>query len=373
MDLNENNPDTSATQHRDTQTRMKIDVNAKAGDVKGKLQLWNDFETWNGFEAQDGSSTTAVAAPGTGTYSRNTIGIREAWVSFPLPGTPVAVTAGHQLLTIGNGWFFRSMHFGSDAWVVSSKLGDANLAFVNVKFGENDAQESDDVDAYALIGAFKVGDMNIGADFTNLQNDTNRAARTNLYNIGVNVNGKVGPVGLKAQVDFQMGEVDNATGDDPSFKGNQFVIQGNVPVGPAAINFTLAQGSGEDSGTDIKQYQNALDIDPHYTFLYEYKMNQAGGTTKNFGFSNTTAVGVGATFAATKSLTIGADFWMLQATEKGTLPDDEVGQEIDVKVNWKVADNLNWNWVLGMFMPGDAYGTADDDATGIQGILSFAF
>ena len=60
--------------------------------------------------------------------------------------------------------------------------------------------------------------------------------------------------------------------------------------------------------------RHALDVDPHYTFLYEYKISTAAGA-KNTGFSNTTALGLGASFAATKSLTIGADVWLLQATE----------------------------------------------------------
>ena len=34
-------------------------------------------------------------------------------------------------------------------------------------------------------------------------------------------------------------------------------------------------------------------------------------------------------------------------------------------------DNLSWNWELGYFMPGDGMGA--DNATGIQGILSYKF
>jgi hypothetical protein len=361
MDLNDDAADTSGTQQRDTQTRIKLDVNAKVGDVKGKLELWNDWETWG---SQAGPSGTFETQPGA------TIRVREAWVSFNLPSIPVNVTAGHQLLTLGNGWFFRSMHFGSDAWVVANQTGNNTAAFVNVKFGEGSTQSADDTDAYVILDVFKLSDsMTIGADFTDLKN---RTSDFELQNIGVNFNGKLGPVALKAEVDFQMGGFDNG---GPDFAGNQVVVQGTVPVDPVTINFTVARGSGDDDplAGDVKTFQNALDTDPHYTFLYEYKMNQAGGTTKNFGFSNTTALGVGATFAATKSLTIGADFWWLQATEKGALPDDQIGQEIDVKLNWNLAQNLSWNWVAGMFMPGDAYGTNDDNATGIQGILALKF
>jgi hypothetical protein len=58
--------------------------------------------------------------------------------------------------------------------------------------------------------------------------------------------------------------------------------------------------------------------------------------------------------------------------------------EVDVKLNWKLADNLAWNWTLGYFKPGDAYKTTQtangvttlvdaDDVTGIQGVLAFKF
>ncbi len=57
-------------------------------------------------------------------------------MSVNLPGLPVNVTAGHQLLQLGNGWFFRSKHFGSDAWVVANQTGNNTLAFVDVKISE---------------------------------------------------------------------------------------------------------------------------------------------------------------------------------------------------------------------------------------------
>ncbi len=40
----------------DTQERIMIDVNAKAGDnVKGKITLWNDFEDWGRLESNQGN------------------------------------------------------------------------------------------------------------------------------------------------------------------------------------------------------------------------------------------------------------------------------------------------------------------------------
>jgi hypothetical protein len=101
-------------------------------------------------------------------------------------------------------------------------------------------------------------------------------------------------------------------------------------------------------------------------------------------------------FNASKSLQVGANLWYLQAVEKTNLAvasgalgantaganSDKIGSEIDVMVNWKLYDNLTWNWTLGYFKPGDAYkGTytvtgaqsGTEATTGIQGVLKFAF
>lgn len=381
MDMNEDVTDGNTTQQRDTQTRFKLDVNAKVGDVKGKLELWNDFESW-GTAAAPASANTFETQPG------GTIRAREAWINFNLPGLPVNVTGGHQLLSLGNGWFFRSMHFGSDAWVVANQAGNNTVAVVNVKFEENEAALSDDTDAYVILDVLKLSDaMTVGAELTNLK----ARHAVDLKNLGLNFNGKLGPVALKAELDLQFGSVETGPGTESDFAGNQLVVQGSLPLDPLTVNFTVARGSGQDrtsTSTDIDEFQNALDIDPHYTFLYEYKMGRkdlapagspAGTTRKNFGFANTTALGVGATFAATKSLTVGADLWWLQATEdvldlkSGTGTTSDIGQEIDIKLNWQVAENLSWNWVAGIFMPGDGMSAKGDDATGIQGILAFKF
>jgi hypothetical protein len=238
-----------------------------------------------------------------------------------------------------------------------------------------------------FIDTFKIDEnMTVGADisFVNIRPSTSEPpfsglAGSNMQNIGINFNGKLGIVKLIAEVDFQMGK-NKYFGSEYKFKGNQFVVQGNVAVDPATINFLLAMGSGgKATDTDEKQYINFLDIDPHYTFLYEYKLNTAAGR-KNSGFANTTVLGLGGAMDASKSVKVGLDLYFLKATEKifnGMGEEsDEIGTEIDAKVYWKLADNLSWNWDLGYFMPGKAFKTASgktDSTMGIQGILAFKF
>jgi hypothetical protein len=395
LDMNKDaNP---GTNQRDTQERIQIDVNAKTDSVKGKIAVWNDFESW-GTEA---GASGANAGPNAGSLESEQgqgagpgagkLGIREAWLSFNIPGLPVNLTGGHQLLALANGWFFRSMHFGSDAWVVANQTGNNTVALVNVKVAEGNTAKSDDVDAYVLLDVFKLNDANtVGIDITDVKDRVGALGGlpgSDLQNIGVNYNGKLGPVALKAQVDLQMGKIKVAApGTDMKFKGNEVVIQGNVALNPVTVNFTLGRGTGAKAGqTDVNQFVNFMDVDPHYTFLYEYKIATAAGR-KNTGMSNTTAIGVGATADASKSLKVGANVWMLSATEKTNVTQtgggagaasDKIGTEVDVTVNWKLYDNLAWNWNIGYFKPGDAYkdaaGKGTDAATGIQGILAFSF
>ncbi len=372
----------------DTQEKVRVEVNAKAGDdLKGKISIENYWDTWGTLENYQGTGGTAAPASGSGNGvggngpgQNQFLKIREAWMSFNVPGIPVNVTGGHQLLGLGNDWFLRSKYFGSDAWVVANVTGNNTFAVADIKaFEGNTAVSSDDIDAYAIVDVLKLNENAVVG--INLDN-AHLGSNNNLYNIGLTFNGKLGPVALKAQADLQTGQ-DKAVpagAPQPKYSGNQIVIQGNVPVDPVTINFTVARGSGNKIGDDnVKGMVTFLDIDTHYTYLYEYKIKTAAGAL-NTGFANTTAVSAGVSANAAKSVNVGLDVWYLQATEKilngqGDSSTD-VGTEVDAHVNWKLYDNLTWNWQLGYMAPGKALKDAagkTDAATGIQGYLIYTF
>jgi hypothetical protein len=393
---------------RDTQERVRLTIDAKAGDVKGRISIENDWDTWGRLESKQADATTLTSEQTVNGIGHSILDLREAWINFNLPGIPVNVNAGHQLLQLGNGWFLRNMKYGDDAWVVANVTGPNTVAFVDIKALETllpssstSSAQADDIDGYALLDVFKLSDtMTVGIDATEV-NDRRAAlvgapagANLKLQNIGLNFNGAFGMVNLKAEVDWQMGKVENiAPGTDSKFKGNQIVIQGNVALDPVTINFTAARGSGAKStDTDQKEMVTILDADQHYTFLYEYKIASPSGfnpaavgtSSAHTGFQNTTALSVGASIQATKSLNVGADLWWLKATEDiingAGESSDKLGTEIDAHLNWAMYDNLSWNWQVGYFKPGDAYKqlvagveTHQDAATGIQGVLSFKF
>ncbi|MGE5809004.1 MAG: hypothetical protein ACM32I_07755 [Nitrospirota bacterium] len=372
LDKNNNKPTV------DTQEKIIIDVNAKADGVKGKISVWNDFDTWGRLETQQGTNIGS-GPTGTTVKSPTSIGIREAWINFNIPGIPVNVNVGHQFLALGNEWFLRLKHFGNDAWVVANVTGDNTAAFVNTKVVEG-SPRSTDIDFYALVDVYKINDNNmVGINLSDVrfatQDDT-------FQNVELHYSGKLAMVNLKAQADMQLGKAKPGTlhaisaTSDAKYKGNQVVVNGDVALDPVTINFLVARGSGPKANqTDHNEFVTFMDIDPHYTFLYEYKI--AGPCGIHTSFCNTTAVGAGVSFAAAKSLTLGLDAFFLQATEKvadkknGTGTTSDLGSEVDLKVKWKLYDNLSWNWDAGWFIAGAGMGK--DDAMGVQGILTFNF
>lgn len=397
LDLNKDTNGAATDSPVYTLERVRIDLNAKAGDVKGKITLENDFDTWGRFEANQGKtaiSTTVTPTTYTSTTKASSLGIREAWMLFPVADTGVFIKGGHMNLALGQGQFFSSMRYGSDAWVAYKDIDTLHVGFVNVKIGEgNNGRNDDDTDAYVLVATNKFGDAVAGLDLTVLKDRANAlgfntaAHDTNLQNLGLNYKGNLGPVALKAELDLQMGTAKgiDAAGDGTSrkFKGNLLYVNGAVDMNPVTVNFTVARGTGDKAGgADYDGFKNFIDTNGHYTLMYEYMIPTASGS-KNKGFVNTTALSAGAMFAATKNVKVGADLWVLQATEKTNLSTGELsndaGTEIDAKIQWKLADNVQWNWVIGYFMPGGIYKSAPaadgsqtgkDAATGIQGLLT---
>jgi len=379
-----------------TQTRVRLNLDGKHDNVKGRISFENDWETWgterntvNNIAIPVGAPTGVEARPGQSSAT-NKFGIREGWLDFTIPGAgPAHVKVGHQFLQLGNGWFFRSNKYGSDAWVVGLP-GKNTIAFVDVKAAENTNTQSDDVDAYVLLDNFKIDDTKtVGIYFARVKDgrglllsDGTPGAEANLDNIGLWFNGKFGAVNLQAELDFQMGKASSPGNPDSKFKGMQLVAQANMPVGPAAINLLLGYGTGDDvssTSNDVKSYLPILDADPHYTVVYEYFVPTACGL-KNTGFCNTTALGLGGSMAITKWLTADLNLFLLKATEKvddsrgGTT--DELGNEIDLVLKFKLYDQLTWNWQFGTLMAGKAYQSATADADrvdAIQGILSYKF
>jgi hypothetical protein len=414
---NTTNPSGQSVQpnsHRDDdnnayqQSRFLVEVNVKGDGVKGKLALWNDHDTWMDRGQVDASSSNRGLF---GTIA--TAVIREAWIDFMVPGTPIGVKVGRTLGQIGQGWFLRSNTGGMDLYNVYANIGKvATIALQDVVMAEGFAQGAtsaqqfaattktrDDVDLYSLIATIKPADaVTVGLDVSYLK-DNNGVILTRpgvgggawLWNVGLNWNVKAGPATIKGEIDVQNGHSQNNTTGGREFDGYQGILQASIPIGIVTINVGAALGSGNAVGNNDNTHQvvTMLDSGQHYTLIYEYFLKGASGAVNN-GFANTTALFGGVMVRPIKSLEIGFDTYWLQATERvaltgGNRTSNDLGIETDVKLNWYIYPNLTWGWQFAWFATGAAYrqapaplannsgGGAMSDAYAIQGILSLKF
>lgn len=392
FDLQRNASDDTVSR-TSTEYAYRVDVNVKADSAKAKLSIWNDYDAWGrGTSAADGSLDNNRG---------NTPFIREAWIDVMIPGTPVGIKAGKQLMMIGNGWFFRSNYGGVEAWVAYANMGPVTVALQDVKVAElaqGTAVDSNanDVDLYSALVTAKLGDAGtVGLDVSVLKDNAGNVLRTptwvagdghqgRLYNIGLQANIKAGPATIKAEADYQDGYVQSA-GGDLGYRGYQIVLQPSIKAGIVTINMLAAMGSGNVANRPARTaFINFMDIGQHYSLIYEYRVRSASGAT-NRGFSNTTVGSIGVMVQALKNLGIGADAYIFRATERTGVAQYGVsnntsydaGWEVDGKVNWQITKDVSWNWQIGYFAPGGMYNTTTngkaDNAWGAQGILGMAF
>ena len=106
LELNNNTDFTDKVNDRlrNTQERIRINVDAKNDNVKGRVTFENDWQAWG---ASVNNTTGGLLSGGTvGVESRpgestaaNRFGFREAWIDFTIPGAqPAHVKVGHQFL-----------------------------------------------------------------------------------------------------------------------------------------------------------------------------------------------------------------------------------------------------------------------------------
>jgi hypothetical protein len=429
-----------------TQTHFLLEVNIKSSDnmVKGKLALFNDWDDWGGSgrgavdqlrgygNSSNGSSNSDVGnVPANSQYNQangSSAFIREAWVDFMIPGTPVGLKTGRMLGQLGQGWFERSQYGGQDAWLLYANLGPTTIAFQDVKMNEGATNQGtalvkildtsrsyDDVDLYSFIATFKPMDTaTVSFDLSwlndrmgmllvnpNLNGFQTQSGTGNLYNLGMSWNVMAGAATIKGEVDVQQGHVQTAgaalvSPGGVDYSGYQGIIQASIPVSIVTFNFNGAYGSGNRPGSSNNgQYMSLLDITQHYTYIYEYRIKTAAGGA-NLGFPNTTALSAGLMVQASKSIAVGFDTWWLQASEYTTARNaatgtyvqttmngvgsnansKDLGVETDFKLNWQISPNLSWNWQVCWFATGNAWKLAkgyEDDIYATQGVLMLKF
>lgn len=362
--------------------RFQLSVDAKVSDnVQGFIQFQGDDATYGGNNAK---AMNNVAGTSFGNLASD-IGIIQSWIQYKgtgLFGFNAGIKVGHMPLALGNQQFFQHTTNGDDAIVLFMDPTKAlHVGLLTIKLAEDSLDtvtpgNADDMDAYVALMTYKLDDKNtVGANYTYINNSN---SVTRHQNLGIHANGMVGGFGYKAEGDIQFGKESATT----KYKGYAAMLNVNYNVKPVNVKAGLAYGSGNKPATaNNERFVTYLSDVEHYTQVYEYRVRSASNTGLNQGLSNTTYYTLGVDFDATKDIKVSADGYILRASKALVAGQSKnVGWEVDAKLVYKVAKNLNYVLDAGYFKAGRFYdaipGLAIADRSGVslvrqQLILSF--
>ncbi len=379
----------------DTRVRLKFNIRVTPSTI-AVVELESGGEEWdnNSMRFANGNDTWrwGTVHNATGLYQnsnakRGELMIRQAYVSHQgseLLGRPAGVKVGHMLLALGNGLFFDHSKFGDDAVILWTGIGDGELSFIYSKFVEGSTTENDDHNAYIVSLEYPAGGVNIGADLTYLDMQDNgvSGATTHFYNLGLRGDIAVAGINLRGDLELQAGEVEMDAGDDIDFEGYAWLVGADLDVSGITLSAEVAYGSGDGDATDndAETFINSLGSSQHYTYVYEYRTPSSIGMTGT-GLANTWYVNVGAATDLSSDLNGSVDIYYLQASEEVSMfaadADEDLGWEIDAKLEYTIDKNLLYYIEGGYFFPGDAYDldntTSADNAFAVRNGITLKF
>jgi hypothetical protein len=311
-----------------------------------------------------------------GNAKRGQFNILQAWILHKgsgLLGVPAGVKVGHMPLALGNKLFFDHTKFGDDAIVFFvDPTKELHIGLLTAKFREGQNALSDDANAYVGLFNYKLANGSISGDITYVDDQGFSADGLHFWNFGLRGDMKVDPITIRADVELQTG----STGQTPDrdFAGYAFLVGADFKVDPVTLTAEFAYGSGDDDANDDKdkRFVTSLGADPHFTYVYEYRTNNACGVQYG-GICNTMYVKLGASAQPVKDLTASLNLFWLRANEVPAGGDKDIGIEIDPKITYKIDKNLTY-WIEGGYlMAGDFWGPNADDAYAIRHGIMLSF
>ncbi|MBI4837965.1 MAG: alginate export family protein [Nitrospirae bacterium] len=388
--------------------RVRLNVQA---DVSKNTTGYVQIET--GDEDADTADTYTWGAGGSdgkgmygeGNGKRGDLTLLQAWIQSKNVVGPIGIKVGHMPVKLGNGLFLDHSRLGDDAIMLfASPSKDLEIAVVNAKATEGNTGStggsttvdstgnpqtyttvgytsgSDDTDVYAGLITYKGTGFSLGADVTYLVDQNAAANGLTLWNYGVRMDSKAGPLGFKFDVEYQRGLAKNITNSpagiaagDTEYNGYAMLAGVNYTMDNLTLDAEIARGSGDgDSNNDeVNTFQTAQGNSQHYTYVYEYRTRSAGVNgpvagksgmgAMNTGIANTTYYKVGAALKASKDLSLNLNLYRLSATKpvsttnSNSYSNDEIGDEVDVKMTYQLDKNLVYFVEGGYLMAGDIW------------------
>jgi hypothetical protein len=387
----------------DSRFRLKMDLVASE-DLKGVIFFEGDSTRWG----EVGIDRNEAGAWGAGGSDRNAVELKQFYIDFNVPGLKDTVPTN---VRVGTQWLAVRSHvwMGADGATlrVFTNPGPVRLYLNWSKPGEGTDWNYDDSDLYSTRFVLALPDFPIqpGA-FVGYWNGNDYPLHSGTGDdgeflwIGVNVDGKIGPVALKTDFVYFDGEVEFAgLAPDADYGGWIVYADVNVPISMFTVGGTFMYATGDDlvdaadpTGADFDAYyippgseanpglgtvfwagpvNDAVDIAHAGARSSNTAVQQRwfGGlwtikgyaSVKPLDWLKVTAYGMYIGDTTDEGNTIGdaSNVSGVPAAAVGFEDDDDVGIEIGAIVDLSIYKNLTYSMAVGYLFAGDALDTAD--------------
>lgn len=409
-DLDENsgvgeNTDTSSAYDGRVRIRVQADVSKNTQGVihlEAGNSITADTYTWGSDAGSEGKGIYPL-----GNSKRGNFNILEAWIQHKFTSIPVGIKVGHMPLALGNKLFFDHSKFGDDAIVVfANPTKELHVALLTAKVLEGSSTSADDADAYVGLfvyspskGTSISGDVTMVDDKRHYIDSIGTAgglnpndSGTHLYNYGLRADTAVGGLGIKADLELQGGKSKaettpiSGTYNEIAHKGFAYLVGLSYKVDPVKLSLDYAYGSGDDNSSDDtnKTFVTSLSGTQYSTYMYDYRVTNATGSTTQRGIANTQYIRLGANGDLTKDLNLNVNLYRLRAVKAAVAAgynyragtSKNIGSELDAKITYKLDKNLVYFVEGGYLWTGAFYDTstvAADDAYAVRNGITLSF
>lgn len=308
--------------------------------------------------------------------------IKNAFVAFDLPGTPIRLTVGQQDFSTPKAIVSVEDGTGIKAQAKLAPL-DLTLWWQRNVRGANNATGVDDANWFGVVPSFKTGDITIaphlslfktGAGVGGTYQSGASRADTEVIFVGVDSTGKFGALGFTFDFIYQTGE----TGVGGAIDISSFVLDASVSLaaGPGTLTIKGIYSPGDDNpaDTDVESWTNIVATDLGWSPFFHDGSSISGfaGTINpapGSGAGGIMALGVEYALSPYKDFTLTPNAYYLMAAEDvnlaGGAADDLYGIELGVQANWRIWDAMSIIAQLDYLLVGDVFETAageSDDA-----------
>jgi len=368
--------DTGAKDLTQVDTRSRLYYTAIFSD---DFKFVNKFE-WN--------STWGDAVGGDiGTDGTGILRIKHSYANFNLGSFNFLV--GMQPRVLARGFIFDDDFAGAVATYKGEGFEVPIIWMKPYEGGMGKDANDQDVDYYGLKPKFNLSDtmtltgslLYVTSEDASAWGSTNANEEVGVYFVGVDLDMSFDSLSVWFTGIYESGDVDMVTGDSVDIAAMLLAAGATFNMGALDIHGQVFSATGDDDWTDDDAKAFFVPGGQSYYWAEIMGMgtfdNQASAGSCANHISNILAMNVGIGYKISDALSLKVDLWNATLAEDDEDGDNDLGTEIDLKLTYKLIENMKIEVVAAYLAAGDATSPAgadnDGDPLEFGTRLSFAF